>query len=97
VVLAGAGVLAESDVPTFRDALTGLWSNFKHKRSTWTWWRLAVDRLNSGMAPRKKQRYTPLQRHDYVEQFGRSGLKQAEFCRRAKLHPMTFGTIRRDR
>jgi NAD-dependent deacetylase len=29
VVLTGAGVSAESGVPTFRDALTGLWSNFK--------------------------------------------------------------------
>ena len=28
-VLTGAGVSAESGVPTFRDALTGLWSNFK--------------------------------------------------------------------
>jgi NAD-dependent SIR2 family protein deacetylase len=32
VVLTGAGVSAESGVPTFRDALTGLWSNFKRKR-----------------------------------------------------------------
>lgn len=29
VVLTGAGISAESGVPTFRDALTGLWSNFK--------------------------------------------------------------------
>jgi NAD-dependent deacetylase len=28
-VLTGAGISAESGVPTFRDALTGLWSNFK--------------------------------------------------------------------
>jgi NAD-dependent deacetylase len=28
VVLTGAGVSAESGVPTFRDALTGLWSKF---------------------------------------------------------------------
>lgn len=28
VVLTGAGISAESGVPTFRDALTGLWSNF---------------------------------------------------------------------
>jgi len=28
VVLTGAGVSAESGVPTFRDALTGLWANF---------------------------------------------------------------------
>jgi NAD-dependent protein deacetylase/lipoamidase len=30
-VLTGAGVSAESGVPTFRDAQTGLWSNFKPK------------------------------------------------------------------
>lgn len=29
VVLSGAGMSAESGVPTFRDAQTGLWSNFK--------------------------------------------------------------------
>src|SRR6266576_3749085 len=28
-VLTGSGVSAESGVPTFRDAQTGLWSNFK--------------------------------------------------------------------
>src|SRR5512136_1776838 len=28
-VLTGAGVSAESGVPTFRDAQTGLWANFK--------------------------------------------------------------------
>src|ERR1044072_4641835 len=29
VALTGAGVSAESGVPTFRDAQTGLWANFK--------------------------------------------------------------------
>jgi NAD-dependent deacetylase len=28
VVLTGAGVCAESGIPTFRDALTGLWERF---------------------------------------------------------------------
>ena len=28
-VLTGAGVSAESNIPTFRDALTGFWANFK--------------------------------------------------------------------
>lgn len=32
VVLTGAGMSAESGVPTFRDALTGLWSNFDPER-----------------------------------------------------------------
>ena len=45
--------------------------------------------------PGKNQQYTPQQRQDYVERFARSGLKQAEFCRRAKLHPMTFSLWRR--
>lgn len=47
------------------------------------------------MAPRKQHRYTPQQRHEYVERFERSGLTQAEFCRRAELHPMTFSLWRR--
>ncbi len=29
VVLSGAGISAESGIPTFRDALTGLWANFR--------------------------------------------------------------------
>lgn len=45
-------------------------------------------------SPRKK-RLTPQQRQQYVEEFVRSGLTQAEFCRRAKLHPMTFSRWRR--
>lgn len=44
---------------------------------------------------RKKKRFTSQQRQEYVEQFGRSGLSQAEFCRRAKLQPMTFSLWRR--
>jgi NAD-dependent deacetylase len=28
IVFTGAGVSAESGIPTFRDALTGLWSRF---------------------------------------------------------------------
>jgi NAD-dependent deacetylase len=32
VVLTGAGVSAESGIPTFRDALTGLWANFDASR-----------------------------------------------------------------
>jgi len=28
-VMTGAGVSAESGIPTFRDAMTGLWENFK--------------------------------------------------------------------
>ena len=32
VVLTGAGVSQESGIPTFRDALTGLWSQFEAER-----------------------------------------------------------------
>jgi hypothetical protein len=39
--------------------------------------------------PRKK-RCTPQQRQEYVEEFAQSGLSQGEFCRRVKLHPVTF-------
>lgn len=50
VVLTGAGVSAESGVPTFRDALTGTWSNFnveefatpeafrKDPKKVWDWY-----------------------------------------------------------
>jgi hypothetical protein len=47
-------------------------------------------------SPRKK-RFTPQQRQQYVEEFARSGLSQAEFCRRVQLHPMTFSCWRRKR
>ena len=48
------------------------------------------------MAPREKgRRYTQQQRAEYLEQFKRIGLSQAEFCRRAQLHPMTFSRWRR--
>ncbi|MBL8539099.1 MAG: NAD-dependent deacylase, partial [Betaproteobacteria bacterium] len=29
VVLTGAGISAESGIPTFRDAMTGLWARFR--------------------------------------------------------------------
>jgi len=50
VVLTGAGVSAESGVPTFRDAVTGTWSNFniedfatpeafrKNPKKVWDWY-----------------------------------------------------------
>lgn len=44
--------------------------------------------------PRKK-RFTSQQRQQHVAEFARSGLSQAEFCRRAKLHPVTFSRWRR--
>jgi transposase-like protein len=44
---------------------------------------------------RARRAFTPQERQQYVERFRRSGLSQAEFCRRAKLHPMTFSLWRR--
>lgn len=50
-VLTGAGVSAESGIPTFRDALTGLWAQYrpeelatpqafaKHPKLVWDWYR----------------------------------------------------------
>jgi NAD-dependent deacetylase len=57
MVLTGAGVSAESGVPTFRDALTGLWSRFnpedlateaayrKHPRMVWDWYQERRERV----------------------------------------------------
>jgi transposase-like protein len=44
---------------------------------------------------KKRRIFTPQQRQDYVERFGRSGLSQAEFCRQAKIPAMTFSLWRR--
>src|ERR671938_1308489 len=55
-VLTGAGISAESGIPTFRDALTGLWARFRpeelatpeafgrHPKLVWDWyaWRRAL-------------------------------------------------------
>lgn len=57
VVLSGAGMSAESGVPTFRDAQTGLWANFRPEdlateeafradpRRVWDWYRMRRDTL----------------------------------------------------
>jgi NAD-dependent deacetylase len=67
VVLTGAGVSAESGVPTFRDALTGLWARFQpeelatehafraHPQRVWDWYesrREAVSRVQPNAAHR---------------------------------------------
>jgi NAD-dependent deacetylase len=56
-VLTGAGVSAESGIPTFRDALTGLWSRFRPEQLAtpeaferdpqlvWSWYRMRRQRL----------------------------------------------------
>jgi NAD-dependent deacetylase len=58
-VLTGAGVSAESGVPTFRDAQTGLWANFKpedlatpaafrrNPRLVWEWYAWRRERVGS--------------------------------------------------
>jgi NAD-dependent deacetylase len=61
-VLTGAGMSAESGVPTFRDALTGLWAQFNpqdlateaafraHPKRVWDWYAHRRDAL-SGVSP----------------------------------------------
>jgi NAD-dependent deacetylase len=62
VLLSGAGMSAESGVPTFRDAQTGLWANFRPEElateeafrarpgMVWDWYALRRDRV-AGVAP----------------------------------------------
>lgn len=57
VVLSGAGMSAESGVPTFRDAQTGLWANFRpedlatedafrtNPKMVWDWYAMRRDNL----------------------------------------------------
>jgi NAD-dependent deacetylase len=40
-VLTGAGISAESGIPTFRDAQTGLWSRYRPEDLAW----IAIARL----------------------------------------------------
>jgi len=56
-VLTGAGISAESGIPTFRDALTGLWARFRPEdlatpeafrrdpQTVWSWYRMRRHRL----------------------------------------------------
>ncbi len=44
---------------------------------------------------RGRRAYTEQQRAEYVARFERSGLTQAEFCRRVKLQQSTFSVWRR--
>src|SRR5688572_6948385 len=58
-VLTGAGISAESGVPTFRDAQTGLWANFKpedlatpeafrrNPKLVWEWYQWRRERVGS--------------------------------------------------
>lgn len=61
-VLTGAGISAESGVPTFRDAQTGYWAQFRpedmateagfraHPQRVWDWYQYRRDLL-TGVAP----------------------------------------------
>jgi NAD-dependent deacetylase len=61
-VLTGAGISAESGIPTFRDALTGLWSRFRPEdlatpeafrrdpKTVWEWYAWRRERV-AGVAP----------------------------------------------
>ena len=58
-VLTGAGISAESGIPTFRDALTGMWSRFRPEelatpeaferdpRTVWEWYAWRRERVSS--------------------------------------------------
>ncbi len=58
VVLTGAGISAESGIPTFRDAMTGLWSRFRPEdlatpeaflrdpRTVWDWYAWRRERVS---------------------------------------------------
>jgi len=62
VVMTGAGISAESGIPTFRDAMTGLWSRFRPEdlateeafrrdpRAVWDWYAWRRERVE-GVAP----------------------------------------------
>jgi NAD-dependent deacetylase len=59
VVLTGAGISAESGIPTFRDAMTGLWARFRPEdlatpeaflrdpRTVWEWYAWRRERVES--------------------------------------------------
>jgi NAD-dependent protein deacetylase/lipoamidase len=59
VVLTGAGISAESGIPTFRDAMTGLWSQYKPEdlataeafrrdpRTVWDWYAWRRERVSA--------------------------------------------------
>lgn len=49
----------------------------------------------ANLTRRRRTRFTAEQRRTQVGQFARSGLSQAEFCRRSGLHPATFSLWRR--
>lgn len=42
-----------------------------------------------------RRRYSEQERRELIEQQERSGLSQAAFCRRVKIHPVTFSIWRR--
>lgn len=60
-VLTGAGISAESGIPTFRDALTGLWARFRpedlatpeafrrNPELVWSWYRMRRQRLREAL------------------------------------------------
>jgi NAD-dependent deacetylase len=62
VVLTGAGISAESGIPTFRDAMTGLWANYRPEdlatpeafrrdpRTVWSWYAWRRERV-AGVLP----------------------------------------------
>lgn len=79
VVLTGAGISAESGVPTFRDPDTGLWSTFnleelatpegfmKNPRKVWEWYQYRRE-IIKGVKPNPGH-YALVELEDYYEEF----------------------------
>lgn len=101
VVLTGAGVSAESSIPTFRDTLTGLWERFRAEdlataaafrrdpALVWGWYRGRRDRLHPGVHRQASAATTLL-----LKPFWRSGRDVSHRCTNTipvgQIHPRPF-------
>lgn len=75
VVLTGAGISAESGIPTFRDAMTGLWSRFRPEdlatpeafardpRTVWEWYAWRRERVEAVRPNAGHEALVRLERH----------------------------------
>jgi NAD-dependent deacetylase len=75
VVLTGAGISAESGIPTFRDAMTGLWSRFRPEdlatpeafardpRTVWEWYAWRRERVEGVRPNAGHEALARLERH----------------------------------
>lgn len=81
-VLTGAGISAESGIPTFRDALTGLWSRFRPEelatpeafrrdpRTVWEWYAFRREKV-AAVAPNAGHRALAALERSVVQRGGR--------------------------